>query len=83
VQLCLPKAQIVVDHFHVIQDVMKAFKKIVSSWAHKKEGKPLLQGKQSLFLTAKEDLTKEQEQERSTIGVALPLLEAAWKLKEV
>lgn len=50
VQLCLPKAHIVVDHFHVIQHVMKAFKKIVSSWAHKKEGKPLLQGKQYLFL---------------------------------
>ena len=31
VQPCLPKAQIVVDHFHVIQHVMKAFKKIVSS----------------------------------------------------
>jgi transposase len=25
VQLCLPKAHIVVDHFHVIQHVMKAF----------------------------------------------------------
>jgi transposase len=82
VQLCSPKAQIVVDHFHVIQHVMKAFKKIVSSWAHKKEGKPLLQGKQHLFLTAKEDLREEQAQERSTIGVALPLLEAAWQLKE-
>lgn len=82
VQLCLPKAQIVVDHFHVIQHVMKAFKKIVSSWAHKKEGKPLLQGKQHLFLTAKEDLTTEQVQDRSKIGETLPLLEAAWQLKE-
>ena len=82
VQLCLPKAQIVVDHFHVIQHVMKAFKKIVSSWAHKKEGKPLLQGKQHLFLMAKEDLTEEQAQERSQIGEALPHLEAAWQLKE-
>ncbi len=82
VQLCLPKAQIVVDHFHVIQHVMKAFKKIVSSFAHKKEGKALLQGKQYLFLTAKEDLTEEQVQERCTIGNALPLLEAAWQLKE-
>jgi len=82
VQLCLPKAQIVVDHFHVIQHVMKAFRKIVSSWAHKKEGKPLLQGKQHLFLRAKEDLSKDQTQERTTIGTALPLLEAAWDLKE-
>ncbi len=82
VQLCLPQAQIVADHFHVIQHVMKAFKKIVSSWAHKKEGKPLLQGKQHLFLTAKEDLTEEQVQERNQIGSALPFLEAAWQLKE-
>jgi transposase len=82
VQLCLPKAQIVVDHFHVIQHVMKAYKKIVSSWAHKKEGKALLQGKQHLFLTAQEDLTEEHMQERHQIGTALPLLEAAWQLKE-
>jgi transposase len=38
VQEALPKAQIVVDHFHVIQHIMKAFRKVVSSWAHKKEG---------------------------------------------
>jgi transposase len=82
VQLCLPKAQIVVDHFHVIQHVMKAFRKIVSSWAHKKEGKPLLQGKQYLFLKAQEVLTAEQEQDRSQIGQELPVLETAWNLKE-
>ncbi len=82
VQLCLPKAQIVVDHFHVIQQVMKGFKKVLSSWAHKTEGKLLLQGKQHLFLMAKEDLTKEQEQERAQIGQQLPLLETAWQLKE-
>jgi transposase len=82
VQLCLPKAHIVVDHFHVIQHLMKAYKKIVSSWAHKKEGKALLQGKQYLFLTAQEHLTQAQAQERSKIGAELPLLEAAWQLKE-
>src|SRR5258705_13358278 len=68
VQLCLPKAQIVVDHFHVIQHVMKGFKKVLHSWAHKKEGKPMLEGKQYLFLRAKEDLTEEQAQERTGIG---------------
>jgi transposase len=31
VERCLPHAQIVVDHFHVIQHVMKAFRKTVSS----------------------------------------------------
>jgi len=82
VQLCLPKAQIVVDHFHVIQHVMKGFKKVLSSWAHKKEGKPLLEGKQHLFLKAKEDLTEEQSKERASLGEQLPLLEMAWQLKE-
>jgi transposase len=82
VQLCLPKAQIVVDHFHVIQHVMKGYKKVLSSWAHKKEGKPLLEGKQPLFLKAKEDLSEHQSQERASIGQQLPLLEVAWQLKE-
>jgi len=82
VQLCLPKAHIVVDHFHVIQHVMKGFKKVLQSWAHKKEGKPLLEGKQYLFLRAKEDLTEEQAQERTHIGEQLPFLEMAWLLKE-
>jgi transposase len=82
VQLCLPKAHIVVDHFHVIQHVMKGFKKVLQSWAHKKEGKPLLEGKQYLFLRAKEDLTEEQAQERTHIGEHLPFLEMAWLLKE-
>jgi len=82
VQLCLPKAHIVVDHFHVIQHVMKGFKKVLQSWAHKKEGKPLLEGKQYLFLRAKEDLTEDQAQERTHIGEQLPFLEMAWLLKE-
>src|ERR1700674_2750744 len=82
VQLCLPKAQIVVDHFHVIQHVMKGFKKVLQSWAHKNESKALLEGKQSLFLRAKEDLTEEQTQERAHIGEQLPALEVAWQLKE-
>lgn len=55
---------------------------MVSSFAHKKEGKPLLQGKQHLFLMAQEDLTEEQTQERLLIGEVLPDLQAAWHLKE-
>jgi len=82
VQLCLPKAQIVVDHFPVIQHIMKAFKKVLQSWAHKKESKVLLEGKQHLFLRAKEELSEEQTQERLLIGARLPLLEVAWQLKE-
>jgi transposase len=82
VERCLPHAHIVVDHFHVIQHVMKAFRKTVSSWAHKKEGMILLHRKQRLFLKAKEDLTAEEEQARAQIGLQLPLLEQAWRLKE-
>jgi transposase len=82
VQAALPKAQIVVDHFHVIQHVMKAFRKVLSSWAHRKEGTILLHRKQYLFLKAKEDLTQEETQEREKIGTRLPDLEKAWQLKE-
>ncbi len=82
VQLCLPQAHIVVDHFHVIQQVMKGFKKVLSRWAHKKESKALLEGKQHLFLKAKEDLTEEQAKERTQLGEHLPSLEIAWQLKE-
>ena len=82
VQLCLPKAQIVVDHFHVIQHVMKGFRKVLQSWAHKTEGKAFLAKKQHLFLRAKEDLTDEEEQERQKIGAQLAPLEQSWQLKE-
>jgi transposase len=82
VQLCLPKAQIVVDHFHVIQHVMKGFRKVLSSWAHKSESKALLEGKQHLFLRAKEDLTHEEEQDRQKIAEKIPQLGQAWRLKE-
>jgi len=75
VQAALPKAQIVVDHFHVIQHVMKAFRKVLSSWAHKKEGILLLHRKQYLFLKAKENLTEEEARERERIGARLPILD--------
>lgn len=82
VAAALPNAQIVVDHFHVIQHVMKAFRKVVSSWAHRKEGMILLHQKQHLFLRAKENLTQEETCERDKIGTRLPALEKAWQLKE-
>lgn len=82
VQLCLPKAQIVVDHFHVIQHVMKGFRKVVQSWAKNPEGKTVLEGKQFLFLKAQEDLNQEEQEERQEIAEKLPQLERAWQLKE-
>lgn len=61
---------------------MKAFRKVLSSWAHRKEGTILLHRKQYLFLKAKEDLTEEETREREKIGTRLPALEKAWQLKE-
>src|SRR3989440_6720632 len=74
VAAALPNAQIVVDHFHVIQHVMKAFRKVLSSWAHRKEGMILLHRKQYLFLMAKDDLTEQEACERERIGTRLPIL---------
>lgn len=82
VQAVLPHAQIVVDHFHVIQHVMKAKRSVLSIWTHKKEGMILLHGKQHLFLRTKEELTEEETRERERIGARLPALEQAWQLKE-
>jgi transposase len=78
----LPQAVVVIDHFHVIQHVMKAFHKVVSEWANRKEGCILLYRNQHLFLRAKEDVSGEQEQERARIASRLPALQAAWECKE-
>src|SRR5258705_8381175 len=81
VQAALPKAQIVVDHFHVIQHIMKAFRKVLSSWAHRKEGLILLHRKQHLFLRAKENLTEEETREREKIEARLPALLQSMAIK--
>jgi transposase len=82
VRFALPHAQLVIDHFHVIQHVMKAFRKVVSRWAHKKEGTILLHHKQQVFLKAVEDLTDDEKHDLARIASRLPALETAWKLKE-
>jgi transposase len=82
VRFALPHAQLVVDHFHVIQHVMKAFCKVVSSWAHKKEGTILLHHKQQVFLKAVEELTDDEKADLARISSRLPALETAWKLNE-
>lgn len=82
VRFALPQAHLVIDHFHVIQHVMKAFRKVVSSWAHRREGKILLHQKQHLFLQAAEELTTDQKVDRAHIASRLPALETAYQLKE-
>jgi transposase len=82
VQLCLPRARIVADHFHVIQHVGKAVKKVIGRWAKKAEGKKALDGQVHLFLRNQEDLSAEEEQMRATLAQAFHEINVAWQLKE-
>jgi len=82
VQLCLPWARIVADHFHVIQHVNKALNKVISRWAKTEEGKPALEGQRHLFLRNQEDLSAEDQQSRATLAAAFPEIGRAWGLKE-
>ncbi len=82
VQLCLPRARIVADHFHVIQHVGKALSKVLSRLAKSEAGKKALDGQRHLFLQGKEQLSEEQEQTRTRLARAFPTLGAAWQLKE-
>jgi transposase len=82
VQLCLPRARIVADHFHVIQHVNKAVNKVLGRWAKKAEGKQALEGQRHLFLRNQEDLSAEDEQSRASLAAAFPEIGRAWLLKE-
>ena len=81
VQLCLPRARIVADHFHVIQHVGKAVNKVVSRTAKSEPGKKALEGHRHLFLRSQEDLSVEEEQTRASLALAFPELARAWKRK--
>lgn len=82
VQLCLPHARIVADHFHVIQHVGKAVKKVIGRCATKEQGKKALEGQRHLFLRNQEALSAEEEQTRATLAAAFPEIDTAWQLKE-
>jgi transposase len=82
VQLCLPRARIVADHFHVIQHVGKAVNKVLGRWAKKEEGKQALEGQRHLFLRNQEDLSAEEEQTRVSLARTFPEIARAWQFKE-
>src|SRR6266699_499232 len=82
VQLCLPRARIVADHFHVIQHVSKALKKVISHLAKSAEGKQALEGQGHLFCRNQEDLSAQEEQSRASLARAFPDIALAWQLKE-
>lgn len=82
VQLCLPQARIVADHFHVIQHVGKAVNQVISRWAKSEQGKKALANQRHLFLRNQEDLSVEEEQTRASLARAFPEIGRAWQLKE-
>ncbi len=82
VQLCLPRARIVADHFHVIQHVGKAVTKVLGRLAKSEAGKKALEGQRHLFLRNQEDLSVEEEQTRASLALAFPEIASAWQLKE-
>jgi transposase len=82
VQLCLPRARIVADHFPVIQHVNKAVNKVIGRCAQKEEGQQAFEGQRHLFLRNQADLSAEEEQTRATLAAAFPEIGRAWQLKE-
>jgi transposase len=82
VQLCLPGARIVADHFHVVQHVGQALAQVLSRCARSQEGRRALKGQRHLFLRAAEDLEPEEAERRDQLAQAFPDLAAAWQHKE-
>ena len=82
VQLCLPKARIVADHFHVVQHVGKALKQVIAGYAKSAAGKQALEGHSQLFLRNREDLSTQEEHTRASLAEAFPEIRQAWQLKE-
>ncbi len=82
VRLCLPRAQIVADHFHVVQHVGKALARVFHRCAQSTAGRTALRGKRHLFVRRCEVLEPEEEQARAALAEAFPDLAAAWQAKE-
>lgn len=85
VRLCLPRAQIVADHFHVIQHVGKALARVFRrcmQTAQTAAGRAALRGQRHLFVRRREALEPDEEQARAALAVAFPDLAAAWQAKE-
>lgn len=82
VLLCLPRARIVADHFHVIQHVGKALTRVLNRCARTQEGRAALKGQRHLLLRAAEDLEPEEAERRTQLAERFPDLAAAWQHKE-
>ena len=82
VALCLPRAVIVADHFHVVQHVGKALARVFTRCAATAAGRNALKGQRLLFVRAQETLSDEQAAERAELAGPFPELAAAWSAKE-
>ena len=82
VQMCLPRARIVADHFHVVQHLGKALAQVLSRCARSQDGRAALKGQRHLFLRAAEDLAPEEQDARAQLAERFPDLAAAWQHKE-
>jgi len=82
VQLCLPRARIVADHFQVIQHVGKAGNLVLGRLAKSEVGKKAKACQRHLFVRNQEDLSVEEEQTRASLALAFPEIASAWQLKE-
>lgn len=82
VRLCLPRAQIVADHFHVVQHVGKALARVFRRCVQTAAGRVALRGQRHLFVRRREALEPDEEQARAALAEAFPDLAAAWQAKE-
>jgi transposase len=82
VELCLPRAVLVADHFHVVQHVGKALARVFGRCAATAEGCGTLKDKRHLFVRAREALSDEDAVERAALAARFPELAAAWRAKE-
>jgi transposase len=82
VQVCLPCARIVADHFHVVQHLGKALARVLGRCARSQEGRTVLKGQRHLFVRAREDLEPEEDETRAHLAERFPELGTAWRHKE-
>ncbi|GAC1458930.1 MAG: ISL3-like element ISMac21 family transposase [Ktedonobacterales bacterium] len=82
VELCLPHARVVADHFHIVQHVGKALGVVFGRCAASAAGRRSLKGQRHLFVRAAEHLEADEERERAGLAAQFPELAAAWSAKE-
>lgn len=82
VELCLPRAKIVVDKFHVLLHVHRALDQVRTSLQPQRGKKGELFRSRHLLLTGVERLTPERSARLLDVLGRYPLLRRAWALKE-